>query len=292
MDNYEKIIRAIDFIEDNLAEEITLEQIAQKSFFSPYHFHRIFTALTGISVGDYVRRRRLTEAALELINTKTRIIEISVGWGFESQATFSRAFKKQFGITPAQYRNANKNMYLFAKRPLSLESLNHLKGGITMEPKIVTKEGFKVIGMECKTTLRDNKIPELWKRFLPRVAEIKNNLHSCVYYGLSIMYNKLHETGEFDNDSEFTSIASVEVDSFDNIPDGMISREVPTQKYAVFTHKGCLSTLRETYDYIYGTWAVKSGIEIDDADEFEYYDERFDPSGSPESEVDIYIPIK
>ncbi|CEH28636.1 transcriptional regulator [Aneurinibacillus migulanus] len=96
--------KAIEYIEDHLMEDISLEQIATHSSFSMYHFHRIFQAVTGMTVADYVRKRRLTNAAYELVNTDKRILEIAVEYGFLTQESFTRAFKKMFYMPPGRYR--------------------------------------------------------------------------------------------------------------------------------------------------------------------------------------------
>ena len=84
----------------------------------------------------------------------------------------------------------------------------------------------------------------------------------------------------------------MEATGFDHTPEGMCTRVFPTQRYAVFTHKGSLINLKATFDYIYGTWVPKADYELAGTDDFEYYDDRFKGMDDPNSEVDIYIPIK
>ena len=99
-----KILKAIDFIEARLTAELTLAQIARTAGYSSYHFSRMFRALMGETVTCYIRRRRLTEAARRLIHRDDRLIDLAVTYGFESQAAFSRAFKRQFGYAPGAVR--------------------------------------------------------------------------------------------------------------------------------------------------------------------------------------------
>ncbi len=292
MDYIKKVSRAISFIEKNLEQEIRLSDIARKACLSEFHFHRIFSALVGCSVGEYIRKRRLSRAAEELLVTRTRVIEIAVGYCFGSQESFTRAFKKQFGVNPAQYRKQKKRSFIFEKKEITEDYLLHLEGGLTMEPRIVTKETFKVIGMQGRTTLKDNKIPQLWQDFIPRMEEIQNRTDKAVSYGIC-MVDPDFDIKDFTDTTEFTELVAVEVNNFDFVPQGMVTQVIERQKYAVFTHKGSLANLRMTYDFIYGTWLHKSGMELAKTVDFEYYDSRrFNPIDQENSEFDIYIPIK
>ena len=99
------------------------------------------------------------------------------------------------------------------------------------------------------------------------------------------------EIKDFNEEVPFDYIAGLIVENLDNVPEGMITYEIPAQKYAVITHKGTLDTLQKTYNYLYTEWPQKSGMEFSGGAEFELYDERF-MFGSNESEMDIYRPVK
>lgn len=105
MSQYDFVIqRAIADIEEHLHEQLTLEDIAYKAGFSKFHFHRIFQSSLGMSVTEYIRRRRLVNAAIALLFTNERILDIAFHYHFESQEAFTRAFKKQYCMPPGQYR--------------------------------------------------------------------------------------------------------------------------------------------------------------------------------------------
>ncbi|EGA90544.1 AraC/XylS family transcriptional regulator [Planococcus donghaensis MPA1U2] len=112
----ESMQQAIDFIDEHLEEPITLEQIAARANVSMFHFQRTFSILTDMSVGEYIRGRRLTLAAHELVSTNKKIIDISFKYGYESPEAFSKAFRRQHGIAPSE---ARKNLG-------SLKSYNRL----------------------------------------------------------------------------------------------------------------------------------------------------------------------
>ena len=286
MDYLTHVLAAIRFIEKNLDEDIKTADVAQEVAFSTYHFHRIFLAITGDTVAGYIRRRRLTKAAFELVETDKKILDIALDYRFETPESFSRAFRRMYGISPGKYRKQKPcTVYLHQTR-IDEKFLRHIKGGITMEPRILQMDMFKIVGMKYYGENKNNEIGRLWDLFNPRVSEIKNQQGSNVRYGICYPIGDSAEKGEFEY------IALIEVSDLNEIPEGMVGRTIQTQTYAVFTHKGSLEKIAETYKYIYGTWHPKSGYELLKTPDFEYYDERFDPDTEEDSEFDIYIPIK
>ncbi len=287
----ERIECSIRFIEENLSKKISLQEIASAAFFSEYHFHRIFHAITGENVMYYLRKRRLTEAAKSLLISDSTILKIALEYQFDSQESFTRAFKQMFGITPGKYRQNNKRYLLLYKHPITVEKLKHYKEKITMEPEIIEKGEFEIVGLKCKTSLSDNRVPALWQEFIKRWGEIKNLAKPGEAYGVCL--NEMqYDYREFTDETEFTEIVGAEVTDSENIPEGMLTYTVPKSKYAVFTHKGKLDSLKNTYDYIYGVWIPASKYEVGTNCDFEFYDSRFKGIDNPDSEMFIYIPIK
>lgn len=284
MNYLRRIDLVINYIENNIKEEMSIEELAQMASLSKFYFHRIFSSTTKISLMEYIRIRRISNAAQELVNSNKSIIEIAFDYQFNSHEAFSRAFKNIYGISPREYRNNKLIINLHEK--LDVIKLRD-KDVILLEPKIIFNDEFKIIGLSCTTTNTENKekgiIPSLWDKFISRIGEVKNTASSTRTFGLC-------EVIEDSNDS-FTYVCCKDVENFDFVPEGMVAKVVPSSRYAVFTHKGSVESLGETYDYIYGSWLPKSGYEINGIKyDFELYDERFDNSSS--SEMDIYIPIK
>lgn len=111
--NYkEKIQTSIEYIEDNLIEKISLDDLAKQAFLSKYYYHRVFHELVGETVMEYVRKRRLTEAAKELAQSNVKIIEVALKYQFGSQEAFSRAFKRLFKVSPGEFRRAKVQVLL------------------------------------------------------------------------------------------------------------------------------------------------------------------------------------
>ena len=150
-----------------------------------------------------------------------------------------------------------------------------------MEPKIVKRAAFTVVGMKYHGKNENNEIPQMWGQFGSRVPEIKHRVDPHVAYGVCDNFDE--------SSSEFDYIAGFEVGSTAEIPEGMVSWDIPEGKYAVFTCT--LPTLGETHQYAYHTWLPQSGYQRAAGPEFELYDESFDPK-DPNSKMDVYVPIQ
>ncbi len=289
-DYYERIEKTIDFIEENLKEKLTIEMIAEKAYFSKYHFIRVFTAMTGETVGNYLRKRRISRSSKQLINSNSTILDIALDYQFESQEAYTRSFKKIYNTSPGKYRKLNNNQIAYGRARLTIERLNHLKSNVTMKPKIIELEKKKLIGISVKTSLAQNNIPQLWNTFMPRIEEITNNIDSGCYE--IHPFDSEFKMENFTESMEFEKWAAVEVDNLENIPDGLKATTIEGGKYAVFEHKGLMSNIQFSFDYAYGTWLPNSGFELDKRADFEVYGKQYYGPENPESITELWIPIK
>jgi AraC family transcriptional regulator len=159
-----------------------------------------------------------------------------------------------------------------------------------MHPKIVKKEAIKVIGMMYYGDNKNWEIPKIWEEFLPMMKNIPNVLPVHEAFGLCFYTEMFKQTGLF------YYLAGVPVSSLEEIPLELVGKTLPASEYAVFTHKGQIfgktNTIRDTYAYAYGTWLPSSPYVNPYPYDFEYYSERFTGNENPDSELDIYIPIK
>lgn len=142
LDWINRIQKAIDYIEQHLTDDINYEEIAKKSFSSPFHFQRVFSILCGYTLGEYIRNRRLTLAGKELLHDNKKIIDIALKYGYENPDSFSRAFTKFHGITPS---DARKKIFLL-KSFLPLRLKISLEGGETMDYRIEEKNSIVLVG--------------------------------------------------------------------------------------------------------------------------------------------------
>ncbi len=162
------IKKALNYIENNLQEDIDLSAIAKEAGYSLYHFHRIFKGIVGDSMKDYVRKRRFTEAAKELVYTNKSIVEIGIKYGYESREGFSRAFEKVYGRNPSEVRR--DNLLYFIREPINVDymmfQLKLTTEGLT--PLYRNLSERYVVGRKWKvkadgSNLQD--IPLLWQKW-------------------------------------------------------------------------------------------------------------------------------
>ncbi|UFJ41112.1 AraC family transcriptional regulator [Brevibacillus humidisoli] len=289
MDYYKRIQQAISFIEEHLHEEMNIAEIASAACFSPFHFQRLFQAITGFSVHEYIRKRRLSVAADLLKQTNTSVLDIALTSHYNSQEAFTRAFEQLFGITPGKYRKADTSVRLQPKIDL-LDYQKAMKKEINVQ-KPVTKhlDPIEIIGYEYKTNLNYERyfeeIPGFYREFgeQGRYMHIQNKRAPHMAYGISC---------NFQDDGTFSFIVGEEVEPFDGgLPDGFVHLVIPAGTYAVFQAYGGDGIVQDTRKYIYGTWLPNSNFERNEGPDFEVTD----VVGSVyphDLKITIYIPLK
>lgn len=293
--------KSIDFIEENLKEELTLEEISEHSYFSVPHFYRIFQIFTGYSIMDYVRKRRLSQAALELVNSKRRVIDISFEYNFESQEAFIRSFKRVFGITPGEYRKSCNGIGLFSKLQLAEYNINTKNNSIILNPVFFEKE-FILLGLEAEINfsedftktiiaLQERLMNKLQLTFIPHASS------RCTAY----WYYKWDTNSQADEPGIFYFVG-IEMDeplalSFkftqENTPNTLNDLELkklPRSKYAIFD-EAYRGEIAGPAGYAYKVWLPASGNQLNEAipGDLEVYS-NFTDIG-PNSQCKIYIPI-
>lgn len=163
MDWISGIQKAVDYVEAHITEELDFCEIAKQAYSSSFHFQRIFSILCGFTLGDYIRMRRLSIAGSELASTDARILDIAVKYGYDTQESFSRAFRRFHGISPSQARNG-LNLKSFSR--LSVKLI--LNGGNMMDYRIETMEEFEIvckkIRVSCNKELTTAQISDFWRQ--------------------------------------------------------------------------------------------------------------------------------
>lgn len=279
--------RAIDYIENHLDENISLTDVSRETGYSYYHMTRLFSSVLGESVGRYINRRRLYNASEKLIYSDQRVIDIALDCGFESPEAFSRAFKAAFGSSPVDYRKAGLDLLVNAKKGLAPEDVEHIANNISHTPEILFLKETKVAGFRGTLSLFDNRIPELWERFL-RVCK---DVDAFTGIGYSICETQQTAYAE-DGDVAFSVVVGGSVHRFDGLPPMFVRKTLRGGRYAVFTHRGSFANLFKTYQYIYGTWLPTAKEELDDREDFEVYEREVLSFDAPDNEVKIFIPVK
>lgn len=291
MDYRKALEKAVIYIESHLGSDIKVENVARAAGYSYYHLNRQFTAILGESVGSYIKKRRLADASKKLLYTDRKIIDIAMENGFDSPEAFSRAFKAIYKVSPQAYRKNRLDTFMGSKERLDTGLLDHLASNITVHPKIMELTEIKVAGLRGETTLRDNRLRDLWNRANSLYKEIPNRIPGGRAFGICEACAE-HTLYTMNDDMLFTEVAGIEVSSFDGLKEPFAEKIIPGGRYAVFTHRGTLQMLPQTFDYIWGTWFLSTKEELDWREDFELYDERFLGYDHPDSEVDLYIPIR
>ncbi len=271
--------KALWFIEAHLGTDAALAEIAAASGVSRYQLLRAFGSATGHSVMRYVRGRRLSEAARLLAAGAPDILTVALDAGYGSHEAFTRAFRDQFGLTPEAVRERRHLDNLPLMEAIRMDATLI----VTLNPpRFETGRTLLVAGLGERYRFETNHgIPLQWQRFVPYLGSIPGQVGNVTY---GVCCNS-------DGAGNFEYIAGVEVSSFDELPGEFRRVRIPAQRYAVFTHRDHISTMRGTVYTIWNQWLPNSGYEVADAPDFERYDDRFDPQ-SGTGEVEIWLPLK
>lgn len=240
-----EIQNAINYIEENITDELDFAEISKRASCSTFYFQRIFSALCGCTLGEYIRSRRLTLAGYELVSEHTKVIDVALKYGYDSPESFTRAFVKFHHITPSQAKKDGRMLRSFSR--VSVQII--LKGGNLMNYKVEKKDAFKVLEKVEKHSIDDsqnkNTIPEFWMRSHTDGTVqtlLKQTNDTTFLYG--ICYNnapKSEKALTFDY-----SIASLYGGG--EIPEGFSVREIPARTWLVFE---CIGPLP---DSVQNTW--------------------------------------
>ncbi len=271
--------KALWFIESHLADELTLDEIAGVAGISRFHMVRAFAAATGLSVMRYVRARRLSEAARALAGGAPDILTLALDADYGSHEAFTRAFRDHFGVTPEAVRSSTRIDHIKLQEPIQMDStvIDNLQA-----PRFETTKPLLIAGISERYNHENGAgIPGQWQRFNQSVENIPSRIGKVAY---GVCCNG-------DDAGNFDYIAGVEVSDFSDLPREFASVRIPEQKYAVFTHREHISTIRRTINTIWNQWLPASGLKAADAPNFERYDEKFDPL-TGNGGLEIWVPVK
>ena len=278
----EAISRAILYIENNLTNDITVKDIANYVYISPFYFQKGFAIVCGYSLSEYIRNRKLSVAGYELLNTNNKIIDIALKYGYDSPDSFTKAFTRFHGSTPSSVRKGGK-IKEFA--PLKLNIM--LKGGYMMEYKIEEKESFKIIGLKNNVEYEtaSMEIPKIWTTFFQKHPFSKIKPKYAVNFDEAMGNDTfLYMIGD---DYEENSI----------IPEGFEVMEIPKFTWVVFSCIGPASVkMQEINERIFKEWLPNSNDKkIAAGYNIEMYSDPNDYKKGVNDEeyyCEIWIPIK
>ena len=275
--------QSIEYVESHLDGEIEVEKAAQLAACSVFHYQRMFAYMTGVTFSEYIRRRRMTLAAFELLDGKAKIIDLSLKYGYDSPTAFNRAFQGVHGVSPSKAKLEGIRLTTFPRLTFTLS----IKGEEAMNYKIVSKESFRIVGYATREpmTMEDcfEKIPKFWQSVKERggIGELQKLMDGNEPAG--ILGVSLCEGGDY---SGFLIAAATSAP----VPEGMEEQIIPATTYAVFECTGPLPDAMQTVQQrIISEWLPTSGYEYAPAPDIEVYGDGDQSSENYHSEV--WLPI-
>ena len=269
---------AIAYIEDNLTTDITPLQIANHVHMSSAHLQRGFSALAGLTIGEYIRNRRLSLAGLELIHSDVRVIDVAIKYGYEASESFSKAFHRFHGIAPSKAKQYSGNLKSYSRLTVKIS----MEGGSVMDYRIEQKEAFEVV-VKVKTIEveegNSTQIPAFWDE----------------YFKLGLPDPTIGVCGKISADSKtFRYGIGDFMKNGKEVPEGFEVWQIPQGTWAVFTSKVGVEHVQAMWKRIYSEWLPQAKYELLPSYDFEYYRNIGDVSadGTCEMVCEIWLPVK
>lgn len=246
MDWISGIQRGIDYVETHITDKLDFTEVANQAYSSSFHFQRVFSILFGFTLGDYIRMRRLSLAGKELAYSNTKILDIAIKYGYDTQESFSRAFTRFHGVSPAQARKG-ANLKSFSR--LSVKLI--LDGGSLMDYRIETMGNFKIlckkISIPPKEELTSAIVSRFWKECrtdgtisaLSKYIPEKDVFHKCIV-GVSFGKDGDNTNSPYAIGVQYNETPITEKD--------FQLEEIPAHTYAVFK---CVGTMPEAFNKLY-----------------------------------------
>ncbi|MEH7283129.1 AraC family transcriptional regulator [Priestia megaterium] len=287
MDLLRNMNRALHYIEENLTNDIDFREVARLALCSEYHFKRMFSFLAGITLSEYIRRRRLTLAAFELKDSNIKVIDVAIKYNYSSPDSFTRAFQNLHGITPSEAKKNGSSLKAFPKMTFQLS----IKGGNEMNYRIEEKEAFHIVGIKERVPIIfhgvNPKIAAMWESLNDETIRKLKELSNVTPLGLlsaSVNFSegRMEGKGQLDH---YIGVATTK-----DCPDHLVQLEVPAGTWAVFEAVGPFpDTLQDVWGRIYSEWFPSSNYEQVEGPEILWNEHK--NVTSPTFKSEIWIPV-
>ncbi len=287
MDSIRKMNEALAYVEENLAENIDYREVARLALCSAHHFQRVFSFLAGVPLSEYIRRRRLSLAALELAEGGTKVIDVALKYGYSSPDSFARAFHVLHGIAPSEAKSGTP-LKAYPRIAFRLSVI----GGCEMKYRIVEKDAFRIVGVM-------KKVPIVFQGVNSEIASMAQSLSGEMITVLKTLSNT-EPQGIIQASSNFSEGRMDEKGTLDHYigvattmdcPTGFAELEVPAETWAVFEAVGPFpETLQSVWGRIYSEWFPSSSYESTGGPEI-LWNEQPDTT-APDFKSEIWIPVR
>jgi len=219
------IQRAIQYIEENILSDLDVNEIAEKAYVSPFHFQRLFNLLSGLPLGEYIRNRRLSLAAVDLQSGGGKIIDLAMKYGYDTPESFSRAFVRFHGILPSAAKTKGAKFKSFS--PLSIKV--SLKGGSVLTYCIEEMKGFKLIGKSIRHGEGYSAAAGLWQQ-----CHADGTVQALTEFSTSPGKELigLVDGSSFNGETQLYYVAAIY--DKDTIPDGYVVKNIPARTWIKF----------------------------------------------------------
>ncbi|ALJ06300.1 hypothetical protein APS56_14660 [Pseudalgibacter alginicilyticus] len=286
MTNKEIILKSIDYIEDNLCSNLEVLMVSNEVCYSLFHFIRLFQSITGFSPKSYIQKRRLTEALKLIKETDRKISDIAYNFHFGSPESFSRAFNKQFGITPIGIRSGVSTKNLSTLERITIDYLYQSKNLKETQPRLLVCKTKILVGTSffIKNKIKVEDLSKEWGLFFQEIDTIENMIEPKKYYQVQYWSDQQDYGGMF-------FFIGVEVEKITNINPLFVVKTIPENRYLCFKHQGLANKVEFTYKFIYNQFLPNTNYTLNKPFNFECYDTSYLGPYNENSESLIYIPI-
>lgn len=246
----------VDYIEKNLHKEINYDIMARMLGCSVYEFSRVFSFVTGVTISEYIKRRRLSVAAIELQTDSEKIIDIALKYGYESHSSFTRAFSNLHGVSPKEVKNKGVSIKSYPK----IHFIITIKGVNEMVFRVEEKESFEIIGFKGMSTNEFDEgdtLDKLWRKFMDKYDVILWN-NGDSYYNAPFWQVAAYDFMADGGDTE--TIIGAELGNKEII-EGLEVKRIPQSKWVVFsiTSPTGGNNVSEAYTRVITEWLPQSG---------------------------------
>ncbi len=280
MEWIERLNSTVNYIEEHIMDDINYEEVAKIACCSTYHFQRMFSYMADIPLSEYIRRRRMSLAAVDLQSGNEKVVDIAMKYGYDSPTAFNRAFQSVHKITPSQAKE--KGVVLRSFPPISFKIT--IKGAAEMNYRIEKKETFRIIGVSepLQPVIEKNFeiVPKMWEN-----ASMNGTISklAAVMDGMPMGLLGVSSCNELDHWRYYIAVASSQP-----IDGALEEYLVPAATWAVFSGEGTSQSIQELEKRIVTEWLPTSGFEYANAPDIEVY-----LSADPENaKYEVWIPVE